>query len=305
MSETWRVIDEARAVHEVEVARMGAGADQRWWARSSSTQQALSYRSARHAVTHLAQEWGIAEVLAPGQASAGTLRGLFDAVRAALGPTCADATHEALPGLVAEVVARDAAMHREVDRLTAALATARADGAREMRERAAKACDAVMDAQPRSSLGDVAMRCCADVLSLPLPGEGVAPPKVCGFCNGRGMVAYGREVEDACETCCEEVPEAPAPQSVAWGAMPTAAEVAARCEGREEPHRGAPWMRRHTDTSGDFVEVLYLRAINGMTYFREPDGAVWYLMREEHEASRWRPIDDDGAVAQEVACGRR
>lgn len=39
------------------------------------------------------------------------LRGLLDAVREALGPTCADATHESLPGLVAEVVACDAAMH--------------------------------------------------------------------------------------------------------------------------------------------------------------------------------------------------
>lgn len=237
---------------------------------------------------------------------ASTLRGLLNAVRDALGPTCADATHEALPGLVAEVVACDAAMHREVDargerlralravaqaaaalvlwhdantpdgylndadgrmwsmidalraagyemptgtltgatreemaaevahlearrgallaevdRLTAALSqthaawerteeaialvlraqssaepetlareigvrlgyplladvamlaatapTARAEGAREMREAAAKACDAVMGAQPRSSLGDVAMRCSAEVLSLLLP----------------------------------------------------------------------------------------------------------------------------------------
>ena len=161
---------------------------------------------------------------------------------------------EALPGLVAEVVACDAEMHcevdargeqlramaaevahlearrgallAEVDRLTAALTTARLDGAREMRE-----------------------------------------------------------------------------QPVAWGTMPTAAEVAARCEGREEPHRGAPWMRRHTDTSGDFVEVVYLRAIDGLMYFREPDGAVWYLMRAVHETSRWRPINDDGASAQEVARG--
>ena len=45
----------------------------------------------------------------------GAARGLLDSVREALGPTCADATHEALPGLVAEVVACDAEMHREVD----------------------------------------------------------------------------------------------------------------------------------------------------------------------------------------------
>lgn len=102
-----------------------------------------------------------------------------------------------------------------------------------------------------------------------------------------------------------EVDRLTARDRVTWGAMPTAAEVAARCEGREEPHRGAPWMRRHADASGDFVEVVYLRrTIDGRTFHRSPSGGVWYLMREEHEASRWRPIDDDGAAAlREVARG--
>jgi len=42
-------------------------------------------------------------------------RALLDGVRAALGPTCADATHEALPGLVREVVQCDGATHERCD----------------------------------------------------------------------------------------------------------------------------------------------------------------------------------------------
>ena len=134
-------------------------------------------------------------------------RRLLDGVREALGPTCADATHEALPGLVAEVVACDAEMHREVDeqrdrlremaaevahlearrgallaevdRLAARdrdagvviedlrkmLATARLDGAREMRERAA-----LLEALAADSPADIIDA----IRALPLPGEEVA-----------------------------------------------------------------------------------------------------------------------------------
>jgi len=320
---------------------------------------------------------------------ASTLRGLLNAVRDALGPTCADATHEALPGLVAEVVACDAAMHREVDargerlralravaqaaaalvlwhdantpdgylndadgrmwsmidalraagyemptgtltgatreemaaevahlearrgallaevdrlhaldrdagvviedlrkmlaEANAAVATARADGAREMRERAAAVAERCADER-----GGTQARLFA-------AGD-VDGAMVVGIKGGEAT-----RIEEAIRAL--PLPEASAPQPVAWGAMPTAAEVEARCEGRAEPARGAPWMRRHADTSGDFVEVVYLRAIDGLMYFREPDGAVWYLMRAVHESSRWRPIDDDGAAAQEVARG--
>jgi hypothetical protein len=72
-------------------------------------------------------------------------RAILDAVREALGPTCADATHEALPGLVRVVVQCDGATHERCDEqrdeiaaLRGEVATARAEGAREMREAAAK-----------------------------------------------------------------------------------------------------------------------------------------------------------------------
>lgn len=149
-------------------------------------------------------------------------------------------------------------------------AQARLDGAREMRERAAGVCDAERAGHEAT-------------------GGAMRDPTYWGC-----LANEHRRAAEAIRAL--PLPEAPAPQPVAWGAMPTAAEVAARCEGREEPHRGAPWMRRHTDTSGDFVEVMYLRAIDGLMYFREPDGAVWYLMRAVHETSRWRPIDSDGVA---------
>lgn len=93
------------------------------------------------------------------------------------------------------------------------------------------------------------------------------------------------------------LPATPAPQSIVWGSMPTAAEVEKRAATVGPPPRDAPWLRRHIDTSGDFVEVLYLRAIEGRTYFRNPSGAVWSLMRGEHAESQWRPLNDDGGVA--------
>jgi len=68
MAETWRVVDETGAAHEVTVERRGAGAEERWWAYNG-TREALSYRGARHAVTHLGQSWGVVEVLAPGAIS--------------------------------------------------------------------------------------------------------------------------------------------------------------------------------------------------------------------------------------------
>ncbi len=183
-AETWAVVDEAGAIHEVDVSEGRTGSPP-WVAHVADGTARRSLTSARDAVVMMAQArgWSIAEVLAPGAVSRAGIererdeaRGLLDSVREALGPTCADATHAALPGLVAEVVACDAAMHEwcdgqrerlremaaevahlearrgallaEVDRLAARdrdagvviedlrkmLATARLDGAREMRE---------------------------------------------------------------------------------------------------------------------------------------------------------------------------
>ena len=160
-TETWRVIDDKGAVHNVNVGRVRDSTAWRAWV--GAVGGAVVHDDARGAVVLAAMRDGvdIAEVLAPGQApraqaiadafgrGADLQRGLIrafavsadpaeidavmapampddlgaevparrllDGVRDALGPTCADATHEALPGLVAEVVACDAAMHCEVD----------------------------------------------------------------------------------------------------------------------------------------------------------------------------------------------
>lgn len=123
MSETWRVVDEAGAIHEVDVSEGRTGSPP-WVAHVADGTARRSLTSARDAVVMMAQArgWSIVEVLAPGQVSRAGIarerdeaRGLLDSVREVLGPTCADATHAALPWLVAEVVACDAEMHREVD----------------------------------------------------------------------------------------------------------------------------------------------------------------------------------------------
>ena len=121
--ETWAVVDEAGAIHEVDVSEGRTGSPP-WVAHVADGTARRSLTSARDAVVLMAQArvWSVVEVLAPRQVSRAGIererdeaRGLLDSVREALGPTCADATHEALPGLVAEVVACDAEMHREVD----------------------------------------------------------------------------------------------------------------------------------------------------------------------------------------------
>ncbi len=122
-AETWAVVDEAGVIHEVDVSEGRTGSPP-WVAHVADGTARRSLVSARDAVVMMAQArgWSIAEVLAPGAVSRAGIererdeaRGLLNAVREALGPTCADATHAALPGLVAEVVACDAEMHREVD----------------------------------------------------------------------------------------------------------------------------------------------------------------------------------------------
>jgi len=282
-AETWAVVDEAGAIHEVDVSEGRTGSPP-WVAHVADGTARRSLTSARDAVVMMAQArgWSIAEVLAPGQVSrAGIERerdeawALLDAVREVLGPTCADATHEALPGLVAEVVACDAEMHREVD--------ARGERLREMAAEVAH-----LEARRGALIAEV------DRLAARDRDAGVVIEDLRKMLAGASVdLAAARD--DAAQARLDGAREM-REQPVAWGAMPTAAEVAARCEGREEPHRGAPWMRRHTDTSGDFVEVMYLRAIDGLMYFRDPDGAVWYLMRAAHETSRWRPIDSDGVA---------
>lgn len=228
-TETWRVIDEARAVHEVEVGQVRGSAA--WCARVRSYEAPVVHSDPRGAVVIAAMRdgVGVAEVLAPGERS-----------------------REEMAAEVAHLEARRGALLAEIDRLTAAryvgggnaedwkrlavenadgwskatnellaareaIATARADGAREMRERAAATVrrraetldasvteeEAADDEQGYGRFQE-AIELAETLAALPLPGEEVAAPEVCGFCKGRGMVAYGREIEDACEACCEE-----------------------------------------------------------------------------------------------------
>ena len=66
MSETWRVVDDAGAVHEVAVDE-GRGSARSWWAATPDVAR-RSHASARAAVVLVAQAcgWSIAEVLEPG-----------------------------------------------------------------------------------------------------------------------------------------------------------------------------------------------------------------------------------------------
>lgn len=94
MSETWAVIDEDGAAHDVAVDE-GRGPSRSWWAATPDVAR-RSHASARAAVVLVAQAqgWGIAEVLAPGV--------------------------ETRAAEVAHLEARRGALLAEVDRLTAA-----------------------------------------------------------------------------------------------------------------------------------------------------------------------------------------
>lgn len=83
MSETWRVIDEAGAVHEVESGRVGDSAS--WWARVRQYEASVVHDSARAAVVVAAVRDGVAvaEVLAPGERSRGFREGA-EAMRGAV-----------------------------------------------------------------------------------------------------------------------------------------------------------------------------------------------------------------------------
>lgn len=195
MSETWAVVDDDGAAHEVAVDE-GRGSTRSWWAATPDVAR-RSHVGPRDAVVLVAQacEWAVVEVLAPGaetrasevahlEARRGALLAEVDRLTAALSQTHAawERTEEAIALVLRaqssaepETLAREIGVRlgypllADVAMLAATAPTARAEGAREMREAAAKACDAVMGAQPRSSLGDVAMRCSAEVLSLLLP----------------------------------------------------------------------------------------------------------------------------------------
>jgi len=101
MSETWQVVDDEGAAHEVAVDE-GRGSTRSWWAATPDVAR-RSHASARDAVVLVAQAcgWGIAEVLAPGA--------------------------ETRAAEVAHLEGRRGALLAEIDRLTAALRVALAE----------------------------------------------------------------------------------------------------------------------------------------------------------------------------------
>lgn len=140
-TETWRVIDEAGVRHEIEVGQVRDSVA--WCARVRSYEAPVAHDDARGAVVLAAMRdgVGIAEVLAPGAVS-----------------------REEMAAEVAHLEARRGALLAEVDRLTASVATARLDGAREMQELVLVT---ALNAESPRDIIDA-------LLSLPLPGEEVA-----------------------------------------------------------------------------------------------------------------------------------
>jgi len=101
MSETWQVIDDEGAVHEVAVDE-GRGSTRSWWAATPDVAR-RSHVGPRDAVVLVAQAcgWAVVEVLAPGA--------------------------ETRAAEVAHLEARRGALLAEIDRLTAALRVALAE----------------------------------------------------------------------------------------------------------------------------------------------------------------------------------
>ncbi len=100
------------------------------------------------------------------------------------------------------------------------------------------------------------------------------------------------------------VNDAPA---LAWGPLPSAAEIEAHVT-RSAPARasdGAPWARKHSDSSGAVVSIVYLSArcgavaaLTGGVMIRQPRSGVWYPLDHHDRAAQWRPVDGDGMPAE-------
>ena len=95
-------------------------------------------------------------------------------------------------------------------------------------------------------------------------------------------------------------PGQPSRTTPAWGPLPTAAEVEAHVA-RSAPARrnsGAPWARKHGDSSGEGVSIVYLAVIGDRVQFRAPTGGVWYAMTDRDRAAQWRSVDADGVAVE-------
>ena len=102
--------------------------------------------------------------------------------------------------------------------------------------------------------------------------------------------AEGQETDDADGS----------PATPPWGPLPTAAEVEAHVarSAPARPRSGAPWARKHGDTSGEGVSIVYLAVNYGRVQFRAPTGGVWYAVNAHDRAAMWRPVDADGVAVE-------
>lgn len=81
--------------------------------------------------------------------------------------------------------------------------------------------------------------------------------------------------------------------AVALG-MPSRERVARHAKREGNEALGAPWLRRYASATEDFVEVVYLRVLNGAIYSRAPTSGVWYLAGSWLRDSQWWPLDSVG-----------
>lgn len=124
----------------------------------------------------------------------------------------------------------------------------------------------------------------------------------CGYpCDTPVRAAIAREAWAADIALAEILaPGQPSRTTPAWGPLPTAAEVEAHVA-RSAPARrnsGAPWARKHGDSSGEGVSIVYLAVIGDRVQFRAPTGGVWYAMTDRDRAAQWRPVDADGVAVE-------
>ena len=273
MSETWAVIDEAGVIHEVDVSEGRTGSPP-WVAHVADGTARRSLTSARDAVVLMAQArgWGVAEVVAPGDIS----------------------LRERMSAEVDRLTARDHDAGVVIEDLRKMLAGANADlvVAREDAEQARSERDMTADEVERR--GDMIRGMRAEITQARLDGAREMRERAAGLAQIAGDTLLATGIRAL------PLPEAPAPQPVAWGAMPTAAEVAAHVARAEQyAHGGAPWLRRYVAFDGSAVtgiEVVYLYVDRERVMTRRPTHGVVYGATAREIASEWRPVDGDGVA---------
>lgn len=323
-AETWAVVDEAGVIHGVDVSEGRTGSPP-WVAHVADGTARRSLTSARDAVVLMAQArgWSVAEVLAPGQetraSEVAAMRDEIDALpemlRVGVGgtePPKAAKTdkecHEAIAVTKAagryvghsiyrkegdEFVFVRHATQAEDDAWVVVYQTGLAAGWRMIERAEAMAAEvARLEARRGALLAEV------DRLAARDRDAGVVIEDLRKMLAGASVdLAAARD--DAAQARLDGAREM-REQPVAWGAMPTAAEVAAHVARAEPyPHVGAPWLRRYIAFDGSDVtgiEVVYLYVDRERVMTRRPTHSSVYGATVREIASEWRPVDGDGVA---------